>query len=52
MRREALSAGYVGKDTIEALEKINIAIGKNENGRIAYVKNDKLLKADGANDIP
>ena len=48
MRHEVLSTGYVGKDTIEALEKINITIGKNEKGQIAYVKNEKLLKANGS----
>ena len=47
MRREALSDGRVDKGTMEALEKLGIAVGRNENGQIAYVKDAKLLEGSG-----
>ena len=35
-RREVLSGGRVGGDTMEALEQIGVMVGKNERGQIAY----------------
>ena len=43
MRREVLSDGRVSKDTMEALEQIGIVTGKDQNGQIAYSKEQKLL---------
>lgn len=45
LRREVLSIGHIGKDTLESLEQIGIAVGRNEQGRIAYT-NVKLLEEE------
>lgn len=49
MRLEVLSTGHVDKGTTEALEKLDITVGRNENGQIAYVKDraSKFIEQDG-----
>ena len=46
LRREVLSIGHVGKDTLESLEQIGVAVGRNEQGQIAYTKAELLEEAD------
>ncbi|QGH73443.1 MAG: hypothetical protein [Podoviridae sp. cty5g4] len=36
MKKEMLSSGSVGKDTIKSLEQIGITIGRNKDGQLVY----------------
>lgn len=50
-RREIISNGYVGKDTIMSLEQIGFDVGKNEKGQFAFQDKSVLNKGDKINDI-
>ena len=41
MKREVISGGGVKTDTMQSLEQIGIKVGRNENGEIAYIKEEK-----------